>query len=80
MTKLLQFLLSMMTSNSGVSSKRFFTFIVLMNVLVLTYIATFNAPQYLCPDFMYDALCMISGGGMATTLIEKFADRNAKNN
>ena len=74
-----QFLISMLSSNSGVSSKRFMTFITLINILVLTYIATFNAPQFQCPDFMYESLCLLSGGGMASTLIEKFSKQNAKN-
>jgi hypothetical protein len=44
---------------------------VLVNIVILAYIATFRSKDGITPEFMYDSLCLIAGGGLGLTVIEK---------
>lgn len=61
----------MFSSNNEVSSKRIASIFVLINVVILAYIATFRSKEGVTPEFMYDSLCLIAGGGLGLTVIEK---------
>ncbi len=65
------FIKEMFSNNNEVSSKRVASMFVLINVVVLAYIATFRSKDGITPEFMYDALCLIAGGGLGLTVIEK---------
>ena len=65
------FIKDMFSNNNEVSSKRVASMFVLINVVVLAYIATFRSKDGITPEFMYDALCLIAGGGLGLTVIEK---------
>jgi hypothetical protein len=52
----------------------------LLNVIVLTYIATFRNNDHITPEFMFDALCLIAGGGLGLTVIEKLLDKKNQAN
>jgi hypothetical protein len=49
----------------------------LFSVITMAFIATFNK-NWITPEFMFDALCLIAGGGLTLTVIEKIFNRNGK--
>jgi lipoprotein signal peptidase len=65
------FFIKMLSSDGKISSKRFSAFFTLANIIMLTYIATFSSPNHQTPEFMFDALALIAGGGLGLTVIEK---------
>jgi hypothetical protein len=65
------FIKEMFSNNNEVSSKRVASMFVLINVVILAYIATFRSKDGITPEFMYDSLCLIAGGGLGLTVIEK---------
>lgn len=70
-----KFFYDMFSSKSELSSKRFSAVFTLFNVIILTYVATFRNDDHITPEFMFDALCLISGGGLGLTVIEKIFDK-----
>ena len=58
----------MFSSDSGVSSKRVISFIILINVIIFCYVATFLGK--IIPEFMFDGLALVVGGGIGLTEIE----------
>lgn len=66
-----KFFLDMFSNNNEVSAKRVTSIFVLVNVVVLAYIATFRSNEGVTPEFMYDSLCLIAGGGLGLTVVEK---------
>jgi hypothetical protein len=66
-----KFLIEMLSNNNAVSSKRVASIFVLINVVILAYIATFRSKDGVTPEFMYDSLCLIAGGGLGLTVVEK---------
>jgi len=69
----------MFSSSSGVSSKRVVAVIIIVNIIVFCYIAIFLGKAL--PEFMFDGLSMISGGGMGLTAMENiFGKRKKRNN
>ena len=69
------FFIKMLSSDGKISSKRFSAFFTLVNIIVLTYVATFLSDTKETPEFMFDALALIAGGGLGLTVIEKIFDR-----
>ena len=65
------FFIKMLSSDGKISSKRFSAFFTLVNIIILTYIATFLSKEHQTPEFMFDALALIAGGGLGLTVIEK---------
>lgn len=72
---MIKFIKDLMSSKSEYSSKRASALFTLLNVIILTYIATFRNSDHITPEFMYDALCLIAGGGLGLTVIEKMLDK-----
>ncbi len=73
----MKFLKDLISSKSEYSSKRASAMFTLVNVVVLTYIATFRNSDHITPEFMFDALCLIAGGGLGLTVIENiFSKKN----
>jgi hypothetical protein len=73
-----KFISDLLSGKSDTSSKRFASLFTLLNVIILTYIATFSGNEG-TPEYMFDALCLIAGGGLGLTVIEKiFSTRNNK--
>jgi hypothetical protein len=66
-----KFLIEMLSNNNAVSSKRVASIFVLINIVILAYIATFRSKDGVTPEFMYDSLCLIAGGGLGLTVVEK---------
>lgn len=81
-----QWLKSLLSSCSKVSSKRVIAIFVIINLIVLSYVATFT--YYVCPIAMFDTLALLTGGLFGGTVIERFTkekngtttDRSAENN
>jgi len=78
---------SLLTSCSKVSSKRIVAIFVTINLIVLSYVATFT--YYVCPIAMFDTLALLTGGLFGGTVIERFTkqksngtttDRSEENN
>ena len=69
---------SLLTSCSKVSSKRVIAIFVVTNLIVFSYIATFTT--YKCPIAMFDTLALLTGGMFGGTVIEKFTkqEKNGK--
>ena len=70
-----KFFYDMFSSKAEISSKRFSAVFTLFNVILLTYVATFRNSDHITPEFMFDALCLIAGGGLGLTVIEKMLDK-----
>ena len=65
-----EWLKSLLTSCSKVSSKRIVAIFVTINLIVLSYLATFS--YYVCPIAMFDTLALLTGGLFGGTVIERF--------
>ena len=61
---------SLLSNCSKVSSKRVIAIFVVTNLILLSYIATFS--QYDCPIAMYDTLALLTAGLFGGAVIEKF--------
>ena len=61
---------SLLTSCSKVSSKRIVAIFVTINLIVFSYVATFTT--YICPIAMFDTLALLTGGLFGGTVIERF--------
>jgi hypothetical protein len=71
------FFKKLLSADSPESSKRFASFLALFSVIIMAFIATFNS-SWVTPEFMFDALCLIAGGGLTLTVIEKIFNKNGK--
>lgn len=74
-----KFINELLSSKSDKSSKRFAALFTLLNVIILAYIATFSDGSG-TPEYMYDALCLIAGGGLGLTVIEKIFTKKDNSN
>jgi general stress protein CsbA len=66
---------SLLTSSSKVSSKRIVAIFVTINLIVLSYVATFT--YYVCPIAMFDTLALLTGGLFGGTVIERFTKQKS---
>jgi hypothetical protein len=71
-----EWLVSMLSNCSKVSSKRVIAIFVVINLIILSYVATFT--YYVCPIAMFDTLALLTGGLFTGTVIERFT-KQAKN-
>jgi hypothetical protein len=71
---------SLLTSCSKVSSKRIVAIFVTINLIVISYVATFS--KNICPIAMFDTLALLTAGLFGGTVIERFANQktNGKTN
>jgi len=66
-----KFFTDLLSGQSDTSSKRFAALFTLFNIIAITWVATIRAKDFVTPEFMYDSLALISGGGLGLTVIEK---------
>jgi hypothetical protein len=64
---------SLLTSSTKVSSKRIVAIFVVTNLIVISYVATFS--KNICPIAMFDTLALLSAGLFGGTVIERFANQ-----
>lgn len=65
-----EWLKSLLSSCSKVSSKRIVAIFVTINLIILSYVATFT--HYVCPLAMFDTLALLTAGLFGGTVIERF--------
>jgi len=70
-----QWLKSLLSNCSKVSSKRIIAIFVTINLIVLSYVATFT--YYVCPIAMFDTLALLTGGLFGGTVIERFTKQKS---
>jgi general stress protein CsbA len=70
-----EWLKSLLTSCSKVSSKRIVAIFVTINLIVFSYVATFTT--YICPIAMFDTLALLTGGLFGGTVIERFTKQKS---
>ena len=70
-----KFFYDLFGNRSSLSSKRVISAFTLLNIIILAYVATFRNDDHITPEFMFDALCLIAGGGLGLTVIEKIFDK-----
>lgn len=65
-----KFFRDLLSGNSDTSSKRFASLLALTVIISLAYIATYKDEKHITPEFMFDSLALIAGGGLGLTVIE----------
>ena len=70
-----KFFYDLFGNRSSLSSKRVISAFTLLNIIILAYVATFRNDDHITPEFTFDALCLIAGGGLGLTVIEKIFDK-----
>jgi hypothetical protein len=71
---MIEYIKKIIQSNTEESSKRFISVVAFFCIIVLCFLGTFSK-DFVCPEFMFDALCLISGGGLGLTVIEKIFEK-----
>ena len=77
-----KFFYDLLSGSSETSSKRFASLIALFTVISLAYIATYKDEKHITPEFMFDSIALIAGGGLGLTVIENVVKmkQQGKNN
>ena len=77
-----KFFIDLLSGNSDTSSKRFAALLSLFVVISLAYIATYKNEEHITPEFMFDSIALIAGGGLGLTVIENVVKmkQQVKNN
>jgi hypothetical protein len=73
-----KFIQNLLSSESDQSSKRFAALFTLVNLIAMTWVATLKDDKFITPEFMYDSLALIAGGGLGLTVIEKIFTKKGK--
>lgn len=74
-----EFLKKMLSADGEISSKRVASLFVLLNVVIMAYVASLKNNGVL-PEYMFNALCLIIGGGLGLTSIEAIFKKKDENN
>lgn len=73
----MKWLRSVFSNESDASSKRVASILALLVCINLSYIGTFT--EYKTPEYMFDGLLILAGGGLGLTVIESiFTKKNDK--
>jgi hypothetical protein len=65
-----KFFYELVSGDSETSSKRFSAMFTLLNLLILTYLAAWKS-GWITPEFMFNTLALVVGGGLGLTVLEK---------
>jgi hypothetical protein len=44
-------------------------------VIIMAFIAVASDENHICPEFMYDSLCLMAGSGMGMTILDKLIEK-----
>jgi hypothetical protein len=72
----MKWLKSLLSAEGDASSKRVSAILSLLVCISMAYIATFT--EYRCPEYMFEGLLVIAGGGLGLTVIESIFTRYKK--
>jgi amino acid permease len=64
------FLKKMLGASTEVSHKRVIVVVFAICIVIFCFVGTYTSK--VIPQFMFDALCWIVGGGMGLTILDKF--------
>ena len=73
----MKWLKSIFSNESDASSKRVASILALLVCINLSYIGTFT--EYKCPEYMFDGLLILAGGGLGLTVIESIFAKKKPN-
>lgn len=65
---MLKWVKSMFSADGDVSFKRVGSALALLTCIIVAYVGTFTI--YVCPEFIFDGLLLLSGAGMGFTAVE----------
>ena len=65
---MLKWIKSMFSADGNVSFKRVGSALALLTCIIVAYVGTFTI--YVCPEFVFDGLLLLSGAGMGFTAVE----------
>ena len=68
---------SVFSNDKDASSKRVASILALVVCINLSYIGTFT--EYKTPEYMYDGLLILAGGGLGLTVIESIFSKKKSN-
>lgn len=74
-----KFFKDLLSGSSDTSSKRFASLLALFVVISLAYIATYKNEEHVTPEFMFDSIALIAGGGLGLTVIENVVKMKQQN-
>jgi hypothetical protein len=74
-----KFFTDLLSGSSDTSSKRFASLVALAVVISLAYIAAYKNEEHIVPEFMFDSIALIAGGGLGLTVIENIAKLKQQN-
>jgi hypothetical protein len=72
-----KWLKSLLSAEGDASSKRVSAILALVVCINLSYIGTFT--EYKCPEYMFDGLLLLAGGGLGLTVIESIFVKKKQN-
>lgn len=73
----MNWLKSIFSNDKDASSKRVASILALLVCINLSYIGTFT--EYKTPEYMYDGLLILAGGGLGLTVIESIFSKKKSN-
>jgi hypothetical protein len=74
----MKWLKSVFSNETDASSKRVASILALVVCINLSYIGTFT--EYKTPEYMFDGLLILAGGGLGLTVIESIFANKKKSN
>jgi len=73
----MKWLKSVFSNDKDASSKRVASILALLVCINLSYIGTFT--EYKTPEYMFDGLLILAGGGLGLTVIESIFTKKKSN-